>query len=254
MADYLFDTTVVPRSYSGSQMGRRSAFENVTSLIDDDYLYRNEDIIIATLIQRAGYRYGKVGETHHFHQVMHKPSRWRRAVKRVAVELELGRDEDVRANRTYAQGIVKYLTPLEAPPDLTASVREAVKRLAELDDMSEAEFLSWVKDTNPAWLRELAPVSPEAAVIPVRQESRRDRTAERLHYFAELYRDRGGPGAMLVLVKRILRAMLPMSLHRHVRRIPFYARFYSGRIATEYRTGGAYGVFDLFKRNIVRRR
>ncbi len=109
MADYLLDTTKVNRSYSGSQMGRKAAFAKVTPQIDDDYLYRNEDIILAKLLERTGGRYGKVGETHHFHQIMHKPSRWHRAIKRVAIDLDLARDEEIRSNRTYARGIIKYL-------------------------------------------------------------------------------------------------------------------------------------------------
>ena len=101
MADYLLDSTKVARAYSGSQMGRKAAFANVTPLIDDDYLYRNEDIIFAQLIARNGMRYGKVGETFHFHQIMHKPSRWLRKVTRVNIDLELGADEELRATDTY---------------------------------------------------------------------------------------------------------------------------------------------------------
>ena len=118
MADYLLDTTKVARAYSGSQMGRKAAFANVTPLIDDDYLYRNEDIIFAQLIARNGMRYGKVGETFHFHQIMHKPSRWLRKVTRVNIDLELGADEELRANDTYARGIIKYLDPKETTPDV----------------------------------------------------------------------------------------------------------------------------------------
>jgi hypothetical protein len=195
---------------------------------------------------------------------MHKPSRWRRAVKRVAIELDLGRDEDVRANRTYAQGIVKYLKPSEATPDLTASVRAAVERLVELEDMSEADFLAWVKDTNPSWLRELAPSSPTAAVALPGQLSRRDRAAERIHYLAELYRHHGGPGAALVVLKRLLRAAFPEWLWEHLRRAWVYSRrlwrhvrrvrFYSGRIMDEFHVAGVRGVVDLFKRNFSRGR
>ena len=134
MADYLLDSTKVARAYSGSQMGRKAAFANVTPLIDDDYLYRNEDIIFAQLIARNGMRYGKVGETFHFHQIMHKPSRWLRKVTRVNIDLELGADEELRANDTYARGIIKYLDPKEATPDVIPSVQTSVNRLVELKD------------------------------------------------------------------------------------------------------------------------
>ena len=34
------------RAYSGCQMGRKKAFEYIIPKIDDDYLYRNEDIVL----------------------------------------------------------------------------------------------------------------------------------------------------------------------------------------------------------------
>ena len=155
MADYLLDSTKVARAYSGSQMGRKAAFANVTPLIDDDYLYRNEDIIFAQLIARNGMRYGKVGETFHFHQIMHKPSRWLRKVTRVNIDLELGADEELRANDTYARGIIKYLDPKETTPDVIPSVQTSVNRLVELKATTIAAFRDWVQATNPAWLSEL---------------------------------------------------------------------------------------------------
>jgi hypothetical protein len=212
MADYPLDTTRVDRSYSGSQMGRKAAFERVTPLIDDDFLYRNEDIIIAKLLQRTGGRYGKVGDTHHFHQIMYKPSRWHRAVKRVAIELELGRDEEIRANRTYAQGIIKYLDPAEVAAD-RESVRMAIDRLIELEDTSNEEFLAWVSATNPKWLPVLgyvacAPVEPAvvASAPAAPPPSSRVRVANRIHQVADVY----GAHGLLHLVLRGLRFALRM--------------------------------------------
>ncbi len=85
MVEYVPPTLEVERAYSGSQMGRKAAFKDVLPKIDDDYLYRNEDIIFANLIKDAGFRYGKVAETSHDHQVMFKESRWLRRVKRACV-------------------------------------------------------------------------------------------------------------------------------------------------------------------------
>ena len=39
---------------SGSRMGRKAAFAEVLPKIDDDYLYRNEDIVLAHLVEEAG--------------------------------------------------------------------------------------------------------------------------------------------------------------------------------------------------------
>lgn len=256
MADYLLDTTKILRSYSGSQMGRKAAFKKVTPLIDDDYLYRNEDIIIAKLVERAGFKYGKVGQTHHFHQVMYKPSRWHRSIKRISIEPDIARDEDIRANRTYSRGIIKYLDPSETTSDVVQSVLSAVERLIELEDTSAPEFLEWVKATNPNWIPELAP-SPAIAVSAAQHLPRRtlhERAAERFYFVAETYRLHGGPfTAMLVLrlsQRRIARILFPRSLNNLARNSAKGIGFYPRRIAEEYRASGVSGVFRLFSRQL----
>jgi hypothetical protein len=152
LADYMLEIPNAKRAFSGSQMGRKAAFAKVTSQIDDDYLYRNEDIIIADLLRREGYRYGKATDTFHFHQVMHKPSRWRRKLKRVDVHLDVDRDEDIRANDTYLRGIIKYLKPQDTSEDVRDSLRYTIMRLRELGDKSVGEIEDWVRKTNPEWL------------------------------------------------------------------------------------------------------
>ncbi len=204
MADYLQDSTKVARAYSGSQMGRKAAFAKVTPLIDDDYLYRNEDIILAHLVTRAGMRYGKVGETFHFHQIMHKPSRWVRKIKRVNIDLELGADEELRASDTYARGIIKYLRPNETTPDIVASVQTAVGTLIRLKGTTLEEFRAWVQATSPAWLKELERTSLVGATgLPgpatSSQRGWRDRIADGLILFANVYRAHGLLVALRVL-------------------------------------------------------
>lgn len=96
LVEYPLDYTNVLRPFSGSQMGRRAAFESVLTSIDDDFLYRNEDIILAELVQRAGFRYGRVDEVFHYHQTMHKPTPWARKVRSVKTDLEMSREEEIR--------------------------------------------------------------------------------------------------------------------------------------------------------------
>lgn len=137
------------RPLSGSQMGRKQAFEKVLSKIDDDFLYRNEDIILAGLIKEEGKKYGRVNDVFHYHQVMYKESAWARRVKSVNLELEIGRQEEVRAAMMQVKGLVKYLTPgIQHIPGIVANV----DRLQELGEMDWKEFMQWVKQTNPAWL------------------------------------------------------------------------------------------------------
>jgi hypothetical protein len=214
MVDYLFDVTRVARAYSGSQMGRRAAFEKITPMIDDDYLYRNEDIIIAHLVTRSGLRYGKVPETVNFHQIMHKPSRWGRKVSRVGIDLELAPDEDLRASDTYARGIIKYVQPNETTVDIISSVQLAVDRMVELKGTTRDSFRDWVRATNPAWLPhfELGAAIQTRLAAPSGRRWR-DRIADGLILFANVYRAQG-----FAVAVRILTIAASGPLRRLVRR------------------------------------
>ncbi|MGM4906773.1 glycosyltransferase family 2 protein [Tardiphaga sp. 866_E4_N2_1] len=208
MADYMLEVAEGARAFSGSQMGKKSAFAAVVPLIDDDYLYRNEDIILAGLVTRAGHRYGRVTDTFHFHQVMHKPSRWRRPVKRVDIHLDVARDEDIRANDTYVRGIVKYLDPDQTTQDVVDSMRYPIGRLANLNAIDAGELRDWVKKTNSKWLPHLGKVGASA---------RRDWIADRVIAASTLYRHHGALWTLGFAARRLaasFRARLTASRDR----------------------------------------
>ena len=150
MVEYIPPTLEVERAYSGSQMGRKTAFADIISDIGDDYLYRNEDIILANLIKRAGFRYGKVKDTFHHHQLMFKESPWLRRVKRATFDLELSREEEIRAALTYVMGIIKYLKPDEST-DLVPGINQNIERLTQLGALDRTMFACWVAEKNPVW-------------------------------------------------------------------------------------------------------
>lgn len=151
------------RPWAGSQMGRKRAFEAGLKHIDDDYVYRQEDFIFAEIVKNAGYREGKVADTFHYHQTIRKPSPWERKVKSVNLQVEMGRDEEVRAAMMQVKGLVKYLVPdVKHVPGIVANV----DRLQELGEMEWGEFTQWVKQTNPNWL---PLISKEARLQALRQ-------------------------------------------------------------------------------------
>jgi hypothetical protein len=200
LADCPFNTAHQKRAYSGSQMGRRLPMQQVVKSIDDDFLYRNEDIILGSLATRAGLRYGKVPETFCYHQLMHKPSPWRRAVRRVDIDMDVGRDEEVRAHNTYARGIIKYLDPVGASDGIIKSVRFAMRRLIELEATTAAELRYWIGNTSPNWL-------PHVDVKNLTSETlaRRDRRADHVIAMAEYYRSRGGAETIREYLWRAMR-------------------------------------------------
>ena len=147
LVDYPLDLTDTERAYSGSQMGRKAAFRDVLPVIDDDYLYRNEDIILADLVKRAGFRYGRVGDTFHYHQVMETPGPWSRRIGAFSLQVEQSREEEIRASMMQAKGIIKYMNPRS-----DFGVAYHVARLLDLGELSWSDFKRWVVKTDPAWL------------------------------------------------------------------------------------------------------
>ena len=147
------------RPFSGSQMGRRSAFKNVLPKVDDDYLYRSEDIVFADLVEREGFKYGRVDESFHYHQHMLKPSPFPRHVTAV-FDVEMTREEKVRASTMQAHALVKYLAPND---DLANQVWTHLGVLQGLNEVDLEKFQKWAEEVNPAWhpfLKRNTPIGP----------------------------------------------------------------------------------------------
>lgn len=137
------------RPFAGSQMGRKAAFKKNLGNIDDDFVYRQEDFVFASLIEQAGFKQGFVSDTFHYHQTMYKPSKWERKIKGVSVEVEMDRKEELRTHLMQAKGFIKYLEP---NPYYIAWVSSEIASLQDLGKLDWKEFKNWVRKTNSAWL------------------------------------------------------------------------------------------------------
>ncbi|HBB97296.1 MAG TPA: hypothetical protein DC054_18110 [Blastocatellia bacterium] len=149
------------RPYAGSQMGLKSAFEAGLGSIDDDYVYRQEDFVLADLVEKAGFKHGKIEDTFHYHQTMYKPTPWVRKVKSVNLNLYISPEEEVRNRIMQARGIIKYLQPNN--PALIYEVSMSIDRLFELGELTPAnwpDFKQWVAETNSKWLPHLPQQRP----------------------------------------------------------------------------------------------
>jgi glycosyl transferase family 2 len=141
------------RPYAGSQMGRKSAFAPGLDSIDDDYVYRQEDFVLADLVEKAGFRHGKIEDTFHYHQTTYKPSAWVRTVTEVNIEVYISPEEEVRTRIMHSKGIIKYLQPTN--PALVKEASVSIDRLFELGELTPAnwpDFKRWVAETNANWL------------------------------------------------------------------------------------------------------
>lgn len=148
MVEYQIPETFRP--YAGSQMGRRVAFQRGLERIDDDYVYRQEDFVFADIVEKAGFSNGRVEDTFHYHQTMYRPSRWYDLkIRKVKLETEIKREEQVRSAMMQVKGIIKYLEP---SPIMYMWMHGYVLRLLDLNEMNWKEFRKWIIDTNPRWL------------------------------------------------------------------------------------------------------
>lgn len=136
------------RPFAGTQIGRKSAFMPHLSEIEDDFVYRQEDYVFENVVEKGGFKTGRVDDTFHYHQLIHKNSPWARKIKRVAVEMEWSPEELVRASTMHVHGVVKYLKPT---PYLAAWISLDLARLIELKKLTWQEFKAWTAKTNPAW-------------------------------------------------------------------------------------------------------
>jgi hypothetical protein len=150
------------RPWAGTQMGRKHAFENGLNKIDDDFVYRQEDFVFADIVTRAGFKEGKITETFHYHQTMRKPTPWSRKVKKVHIEMEISREEEVRTAMTQLKGIIKYLNP---DPNQVQGIMENYYILEGFGEIQWSEFIRWVENTNPGWLPILKKVRPKSGFM-----------------------------------------------------------------------------------------
>lgn len=139
------------RPYAGSQIGRKEAFTQGIGKIDDDYVYRQEDFVFNRIVEDAGFRTGKIEDTHHYHQVMYRPSKgYDIHVKEVKI-IDIRTDwEQKRTREMQLKGIVKYLDPVE--PWVIGNFISYFKIMVLNKEINYAEFKKWVEYTNIRWL------------------------------------------------------------------------------------------------------
>jgi len=63
----------IKRAYSGFQIFKTEALQNIITKIEDDYIYRNEDIIFQNAVWKSGFKYIKTSAPYlHFNQSNYK--------------------------------------------------------------------------------------------------------------------------------------------------------------------------------------
>jgi hypothetical protein len=142
------------RPLAGSQMGRTRAFNGVASKIDDDFVYRNEDFVFASLVRENGCTVGSVYDTYHFHQVMRRVTSGE-ALDVRSIQINVDRDpaEELRVNKSQAFGLIKYCSPSDS--EAKKELRGAVNAGLQSSAFTRKELIDFAKSQNPLWLDDI---------------------------------------------------------------------------------------------------
>jgi hypothetical protein len=130
------------RAYSGSQMGRKAAFNEVLPLINDDDIYRSEDIVLRHLVERFGGRYGRVGSTYHNHQQTISTS---------------GNAATVQTLTMQARSLIRYTDPTA---EFAHRVDMALMGLERLGALDPDYWRAWTADTRLDWREAVEQMMP----------------------------------------------------------------------------------------------
>ena len=138
------------RAYSGSQFGKTEFMKRIVrDTIDDDYLQRNEDIILMELTKSNGGNYGKIKDTFHYHQTANKKGNQEPNLDKLFLTRKSDPDWEKKIFNMQYRGIIKYLDPKDY---LVDNIFLAILKLTNMNQFNWVEFRKWVKETNPIWL------------------------------------------------------------------------------------------------------
>lgn len=140
---------VPKRSFSGGQLGKTDTLKKAMSEVEDDYLFRTDDIIIADLVKRTKAWYGRPEDVYLHHQEMWRKSQREMQVKFVQCIIHREREEEIHTYETMAKSLVKYMNPED--DYVIQTVQNCFQGLINHETTTMEEIEDWVKKTNPAW-------------------------------------------------------------------------------------------------------
>jgi len=137
------------RAYDFCYLGHKESVKNFKC--DDDYIWGMNDIYFRQIIEKFGYKYGKVPSTYHLHYVTEKILRksdqeksFHRVVFKEPEWVIVDKAKYEHMLQKFIKGLVKYIDPEYTLVKDDPSLDEMMIKLLSRD---------WVKKNGPAWLR-----------------------------------------------------------------------------------------------------
>jgi hypothetical protein len=158
LADYRNDFRTV-RPLAGAQLGKAAAFSGFNEYIDDDFVYRQEDFVLANFVIEKGFKVGNSSQTYHLHQFMRRVTTGEENnIKSINVEVSSSATEMKRVTESQMKGMLKYTSPSYelAKNEVINIVRHTLSSNPKL----LITFLAFAKSDAPQWV----PVLKKSAV------------------------------------------------------------------------------------------
>lgn len=153
------------RSYSGFQLFQKKAIENIISRIDDDWIFRSEDLIFQNAIEQSGYRYVK-SYAMHIHQA-----------EELQVVNNFGIQGKQKIKECQFKAYIKYAIPEEEIliPACIVSLTDYIRKYKM--DIYEF-FMDFVLKYNKEWGRVLLNSLTGGTSSVEREESKKSKIPE----------------------------------------------------------------------------
>lgn len=130
------------RSFSGYQLIRKKAIESILDKIEDDFIYRNEDIIFQNICENNGFKYVKPIMPLHIHTTSKVNQKW-------TPQGEETPDAKAITYDMQSRGIVKYCIPDKVS---IKAWRDGFNSCIRYNNANIFDFLeNFVRKTNPVW-------------------------------------------------------------------------------------------------------
>lgn len=150
LADYRNDFRNL-RPLAGAQLGKSKAFVGLSDFLDDDFVYRQEDFVLANYAIKNGYKVGNTNDTYHLHQFMRRTTVGEENnIRNINVEVISSHAERTRVQETQLKGMLKYTSP--SYELARKEVINIVKHALISDPTLLLSYIEYARQEAPTWI------------------------------------------------------------------------------------------------------
>lgn len=138
-------------SLPGAQMGARIAFDGIAKRMADDYVYRQEDFVLSSVVLQNGGRVGQNLSTFHVHEFMTRATAGEKnQVRSVTIHKEENPDEVERVFSTQVWGFIKYCNPED--PGVSYAAAAAAFAVIDAGYSNWKALIAFAAKENALWV------------------------------------------------------------------------------------------------------